>query len=170
MGFALREHLVAASLFAVANLWQMTPIVLAGLLVTTFLTATGSIGVLVATFDTRELTDIVVVSLIGAVLPVCGITVLPLVAGLLGGRGGARAGDGFPALIRRHRSADVRDHAWPPSVAALRVAARGLGERERGLIQKSRGVDIVNTWKWRFHADLGARLSTLRDRITGQGR
>ena len=51
----LREHLLAASLFAVVNLWQLTPIMLAGLLATAFLTATGSIGVLVAAFDTGEL-------------------------------------------------------------------------------------------------------------------
>ncbi len=83
-GFVLRDHLFAAGLFALANLWQMAPIVLIGLLVTATLTATGSIGLLVATFDARETLAIVVISLIGAVLPVCGITVLPLVAGLLG--------------------------------------------------------------------------------------
>ena len=44
LGFALQDHLVAAILFALFNLWQMVPIVLAGLLVTAVLTATGSIG------------------------------------------------------------------------------------------------------------------------------
>ncbi len=83
LGFALRDHLLAAILFALSNLWQMAPIVLAGLLVTAVLTATGSIGLLVATFDARELLAIVMVSLIGSVLPVCGISLLPLVAGLL---------------------------------------------------------------------------------------
>ena len=47
------------------------------------LTATGSIGLLVDAFEARQLLAIVTISLIGAVLPVCGITVLPLVAGLL---------------------------------------------------------------------------------------
>ena len=83
IGFALHEHLPDAVLFALSNLWQITPIVLAGLLVTAVLTATGSIGLLVATFDARKLFAIVMVSLIGSVLPVCGITLLPLVAGLL---------------------------------------------------------------------------------------
>ena len=53
-GFVLRDHLFAAGLFALANLWQMAPIVLIGLLVTATLTATGSIGLLVAPFDARE--------------------------------------------------------------------------------------------------------------------
>jgi uncharacterized membrane protein YraQ (UPF0718 family) len=83
LGFAVRDHLLAAALFALSNLWQMTPLVLAGLLVTAVLTASGSIGLLVATFEARQLLAIATISLIGAVLPVCGITVLPLVAGLL---------------------------------------------------------------------------------------
>ena len=116
LGFALREHLVAAGLFAVDNLWQMTPIVLAGLLATAFLTATGSIGVLVAAFDTRELMAIVVVSLIGAVLPVCGITVLPLVAGLLA------AGVPLAPVMAFLLSSAVTD----PQMFAITVAALGL--------------------------------------------
>ena len=65
LGFALRDHLLAAMLFALSNLWQMAPISLAGLLVTAVLTATGSISLLVATFDARELLAILMVSLIG---------------------------------------------------------------------------------------------------------
>lgn len=83
LGFALRDHLPAATLFALSNLWQIAPIILIGLLVTAVLTATGSVGILVAAFDASEARAIVIISLIGAVLPVCGITVLPLVAGLL---------------------------------------------------------------------------------------
>ena len=116
LGFVLREHLVAASLFAAANLWEMAPIVLAGLLVTAFLTATGSIGVLVATFDTRELMAIVVVSLIGAVPPVCGITVLPLVAGLLA------AGVPLAPVMAFLLSSAVTD----PQMFAITVATLGL--------------------------------------------
>ena len=83
LGFALHERLVAPILFAVSNLWSIAPIMLAGLLVTAVLTATGSIAILVGTFNSRELSAIVMVSLIGSVLPVCGITLLPLVARLL---------------------------------------------------------------------------------------
>ena len=83
LGLTVRDHLLAAGLFALANLWQIAPVVLVGLLVTAGLTTTGSIGLLVATFDTRQALAIVTVSLIGAVLPLCGFTVLPLVAGLL---------------------------------------------------------------------------------------
>ncbi len=84
LGIVLHKHLLDATLFALSNLLQMAPIVLAGLLITALLTATGSIGLLVDTFGGRELLAIVMVSLIGSVLPVCGITLLPLVAGLMG--------------------------------------------------------------------------------------
>jgi uncharacterized membrane protein YraQ (UPF0718 family) len=83
LAFALREHLSAATLFVLSNLWQIAPIVLAGLLVTAMLTANGSIALLATAFESQEHLAIVTISLIGAVLPVCGITVLPLVAGLL---------------------------------------------------------------------------------------
>ena len=116
LGIALHDHLLAAILFAFSNLWQMTPIVLAGLVVTAFLTATGSIGLLVATFDTRELSAIVMVSLIGAVLPVCGITLLPLVAGLLG------AGMALAPVMAFLLSSAVTD----PSMFAITTATLGL--------------------------------------------
>ena len=80
LAVALRDHVPAATLFALTNLWQIAPIVLVGMIITAGLTATGSMGLLVAAFDGRA---IVMVSLIGAILPVCGITTLPLVAGLL---------------------------------------------------------------------------------------
>ncbi len=83
LAVALREHLLAAVLFALSNLWQIAPIILIGLLVTAVLTATGSVGLLIAAFGASEARAIVLISLIGAVLPVCGITVLPLVVGLL---------------------------------------------------------------------------------------
>ena len=116
LGFALHDHLFAAIVFALSNLWHMTPVVLAGLLVTAVLTATGSIGLLVATFDARELMAIVVVSLIGAVLPVCGITVLPLVAGLLS------AGVPLAPVMAFLLSSAVTD----PSMFAITVATLGL--------------------------------------------
>ncbi len=116
LGFALRDHLLAAILFALSNLWQMTPIVLAGLLVTAVLTATGAIGLLVATFDARELLAIVMVSLIGAVLPVCGITLLPLVAGLLS------AGVSLAPVMAFLLSSAVTD----PQMFAVTAATLGL--------------------------------------------
>ena len=84
LGFLLREQLIPAIMYAASSLWQIAPIAVAGMVVTALLMATGAISLLVRTFGARELTAVVLVSLIGSVLPVCGITLLPLVAGLLG--------------------------------------------------------------------------------------
>jgi len=116
VAIALHNHLLAAILFALSSLWQLAPIALAGLLVTAVLTATGSIGLLVATFDTRELLAIVMVSLIGALLPVCGITLLPLVAGLL------RAGMSIAPVMAFLLSSAVTD----PNMFAITAATLGL--------------------------------------------
>ncbi len=116
LGFALHERLVAPILFAVSNLWSIAPIMLAGLLVTAVLTATGSIAILVGTFNGRELSAIVMVSLIGSVLPVCGITLLPLVAGLLA------AGAPLAPVMAFLLSSAVID----PQMFAITVATLGL--------------------------------------------
>ena len=47
LAIALRDHLLASLVFAATNLWGITPVVLAGLLMTAGLTASGSIGILV---------------------------------------------------------------------------------------------------------------------------
>jgi len=110
------EHLVQALMYSVTSLWGMAWIVLMGLLATAVLTATGSINVLVSTFDGSALSAIVLVSAIGAVLPVCGITVLPLVAGLLA------AGVPLAPVMAFLLSSAVTD----PEMFAITVATLGL--------------------------------------------
>lgn len=116
LAIALRDDLVASLVFAATNLWDITPIVLAGLLMTAVLTASGSIGILVKTFEGREGLAIVMVSLIGAVLPVCGITLLPLVIGLLS------AGVPLAPVMAFLLSSAVTD----PSMFAVTVGTLGL--------------------------------------------
>lgn len=116
VAFILRDDLVASLLFALSNLWSIAPIALAGIAVTAALSATGSISILVATFDGRELTAIVMVSLIGSVLPVCGITLLPLVVGLMG------AGVPLAPVMAFLLSSAVTD----PAMFALTAATLGL--------------------------------------------
>jgi uncharacterized membrane protein YraQ (UPF0718 family) len=115
LAFALREHLSAATLFVLSNLWQIAPIVLAGLLVTAMLTANGSIALLATAFESQEHLAIVTISLIGAMLPVCGITVLPLVAGLLS------AGVPLAPVMAFLLSSAVTD----PSMLAITAATLG---------------------------------------------
>ncbi len=72
-----------ASLFTLENLLIISPVILIGVGLTAGITASGSMGLIAAAFQGRDLRMIGLASLIGALTPVCGISVLPLVAGLL---------------------------------------------------------------------------------------
>lgn len=80
------ECTLAAIRFALENLVLVSPMIVLGILLTASITANGSIALIASAFRGREIGMIFVASLIGAITPVCGITVLPLVAGLLAAR------------------------------------------------------------------------------------
>ncbi len=79
----LGHQLLDAAIFALEQLLVIAPLILTGLVLTAALTASGSASLLASTFKGNQFKMIVLVSLVGAVTPVCGITVLPLIAGLL---------------------------------------------------------------------------------------
>ncbi len=72
-----------AARFALHNLMLVSPMIIIGIVLTAGITASGSMALIASAFTGRELRMIAVASLIGALTPVCGVTVLPLVAGLL---------------------------------------------------------------------------------------
>jgi uncharacterized protein len=135
LAVVLRDHMAAAAMFALANLWQIAPIVLAGMVITAGLTATGSMGLLVAAFDGREGRAIVMVSLIGAVLPVCGITTLPLVAGLLA------AGVTLPPVMAFLLSSAVTS----PDMLAVTAATLGW-DFAVGKTLAALGIGLLGGW------------------------
>ncbi len=74
---------IQAVMFSAQSLWFISPMILTGLLITAAMLASNSVQLIAKMFRGRELTMIVWVSLAGAITPVCGATVLPLIAGLL---------------------------------------------------------------------------------------
>lgn len=73
----------AAARFAAQQLAAIAPILLLALLLTSAATASGAAASVTAAFRGRELPMIALASFVGALTPVCGITVLPFIAGLL---------------------------------------------------------------------------------------
>lgn len=69
--------------FAAAGMTDIAPLAIPGVLVSAWINASGAGGRIAAAFAGNRLMAIVMASLVGAVTPVCGITVLPLMAGLL---------------------------------------------------------------------------------------
>ncbi len=79
------DHAWAALLFSLENLLLILPVILLGLALSAGIQASGSMALIAAAFQGRPLRMIFLAALIGALTPVCGLSVLPLVAGLLAG-------------------------------------------------------------------------------------
>lgn len=93
-------YLVSAATLAALVLWQpvlawetvvfvatgmvhVTPIVIPGILLAAWITASGASDRVAAVFHGRTVQMVLAATVVGALLPVCGVTVLPLMAGLL---------------------------------------------------------------------------------------
>lgn len=71
------------AVFVVEGLLSVAPLVIPGILLAAWITASGADSRIARAFEGRVLHAVIAASLIGAVTPVCGVTVLPLMAGLL---------------------------------------------------------------------------------------
>jgi hypothetical protein len=69
--------------FVVAGLLEVAPLVVPGILVSAWVNASGAGGGIRRAFAGNPWRSIAIASIIGAITPVCGVTVLPLMAGLL---------------------------------------------------------------------------------------
>lgn len=69
--------------FVVAGMVGVTPIVIPGILLAAYITASGASDRVAALFHGRTLQTVAAAACFGALIPVCGVTVLPLMAGLL---------------------------------------------------------------------------------------
>lgn len=69
--------------FVFRGMIEVAPLAVPGVLISAWVNASGAGGRIASAFAGNRVTAIVFASLIGAVTPVCGITVLPLMAGLL---------------------------------------------------------------------------------------
>ncbi len=78
-------HAWAALVFSLEHLLLILPVILLGLGLSAGIQASGSMALIAAAFQGRPLRMIFLAAFIGALTPVCGVSVLPLVAGLLAG-------------------------------------------------------------------------------------
>ena len=70
-------------LFIIGGMISITPVVIPGVVLAAWLTASGAGDRVAAIFQGRTLQTVSAAALVGALIPVCGVTVLPLMAGLL---------------------------------------------------------------------------------------
>ncbi len=116
--------------FVVHGLIVVAPLVVPGILISAWVSASGAGARIARAFDGRLHRTIFMASLIGAVTPVCGVTVLPLMAGLLS------SGVPFAPIMAFWLASPVTDPAMFATTAATlgwgfavgkSVAAFGLG-------------------------------------------
>lgn len=103
--------------FVVWSLLVIAPIVIPGILLAAWIVASGADKHIAKVFEARMGWSILAASAIGAVTPVCGVTVLPLMAGLLAG------GVPLAPVMAFWLSSPVTD----PAMLATTAATLGLG-------------------------------------------
>lgn len=69
--------------FVVLGMIHVAPLVIPGIVLAAWITASGAGDHVAAVFHGRPVQTVIAATLVGALLPVCGVTVLPLMAGLL---------------------------------------------------------------------------------------
>jgi len=109
-------HAAGAAVFAVMGVIEVAPLIVPGVLLAAWIVASGADTPIARSFEGRMLTSVVAASAIGAVTPVCGVTVLPLMAGLLG------AGVPLAPIMAFWLSSPVTD----PAMLAATVATLGV--------------------------------------------
>ena len=77
------EHAANTAKFVLWGLIVVAPIVIPGIVLAAWIIASGADTHIAGAFEGKTLRTVLAASLIGAITPVCGVTVLPLMAGLM---------------------------------------------------------------------------------------
>lgn len=115
-GLAWPGHAANAAMFVLWGLVTVAPIVIPGILLAAWIIASGADAHIAAAFEGRTLRTVVVAALTGAITPVCGVTVLPLMTGLLA------AGVPLAPIMAFWLSSPITD----PAMLATTAATLGL--------------------------------------------
>ncbi|WP_299555491.1 permease [uncultured Tateyamaria sp.] len=116
IGLSWPAHAMNAAQFVVWGLVAVAPIVIPGILLAAWIIASGADAHIASVFEGRTVRTVVAASLIGAITPVCGVTVLPLMAGLLA------AGVPLAPIMAFWLSSPITD----PAMLATTAATLGL--------------------------------------------
>ncbi|WP_298969332.1 permease [uncultured Roseobacter sp.] len=116
IGLAWPGHAMNAAKFVIWGLVVVAPIVIPGILLAAWIIASGADTHIAGAFEGRTLRTVAAASLIGAITPVCGVTVLPLMAGLLA------AGVPLAPIMAFWLSSPITD----PAMLATTAATLGL--------------------------------------------
>ena len=108
--------------FSLLGLVTVSPLVVPGIVLTAWIMASGADRIISRAFEGRMLRSILAASLIGAITPVCGVTILPLMVGLLA------AGVPFAPVMAFWLSSPITDPAMLATTAATLGLAFAIGK------------------------------------------
>ncbi|WP_306131944.1 permease [Roseivivax marinus] len=111
------ETVLSTLVFVLHGLLEVAPLVIPGILLAAWVTASGASSHVAKAFEGRRYTAIAAASVVGAITPVCGITVLPLMTGLLA------SGVPLAPVMAFWLASPITD----PAMLAATVATLGLG-------------------------------------------
>lgn len=108
--------------FVLGGFVEVAPLVIPGIVLSAWVMASGAGGRIADAFEGNVMRTVVVASAIGAVTPVCGVTVLPLMAGLLA------SGVPLAPVMAFWLSSPVTDPAMLATTAATLGAGFAVGK------------------------------------------
>ncbi len=116
------EALGSTLAFVLWGLVEVAPLVIPGILLAAWVSASGAGDRVAVAFGSRPLQAVLVASAIGALTPVCGVTVLPIMAGLLG------AGVPMAPVMAFWLSSPITDPAMLATTAATLGFSFAIGK------------------------------------------
>lgn len=116
------QHAIGTAGFVAWGLVTVAPIVIPGIVLAAWIIASGADTRIAGAFEGRTLRTVLAASLIGAVTPVCGVTVLPLMAGLLA------AGVPLAPIMAFWLSSPITDPAMLATTAATLGVSFAIGK------------------------------------------
>lgn len=141
--------------FVWISLVEVSPLVIPGILIAAWVSASGASGKIADVFNGNLLKTVVAASLIGAVTPVCGITVLPLMAGLLS------AGVPLAPVMAFWLSSPITDPAMLATTAATLGVSFAIGKTLAAIALGLLGGSITATLGKRPWASSALRKSAV---------
>ncbi|NIA70913.1 permease [Pelagibius litoralis] len=111
------EQAAATLSFVVSGMVDIAPLVIPGVLASAWVNASGAGGHIARVFEGNRATAILAAAAVGAITPVCGVAVLPLMAGLLA------SGVPLAPIMAFWLSSPVTD----PAMFAVTAATLGFG-------------------------------------------
>ena len=115
-------HIAGAIVFSLTGLVAVAPLVIPGIILAAAIIASGADRHVAKAFSGHPLPSILLASVIGAITPVCGVTVLPLMTGLLA------AGVPLAPIMAFWLSSPVTEPAMLATTAAMLGFSFALGK------------------------------------------